>query len=578
MQRVLRWARAYRLIRHRLFSLFVMLSVVPLSVWQAAAQTEALDNQHQIVHGTVTNAITHNPIGRALVFSTDNRYATLTDSEGHFEFALPGGLSAAGSFAWLTARKPGFLDDPGARAQVEVSPGTEVAISLLPEGVIQGRITFSATEPATGVTVQIFSRQVTEGMPRWVPRNVERTNSNGEFRFAELLPGAYKLVTHEWMDAETMVPGGQPYGFPPVYYPGAGDFVSASAIQLTAGQTFHANISLVGQPYYSVKIPVVIPEPNFGPNISVSPQGQRSPGYSLGYNREKQTIEGQLPNGKYLVEAEIFGQNSSATGAVNLAVAGGPAEGAGMVFAPNISIPVNVKEEFTAAEWNATGTWNSRGKTFSTPKLRLDLDLRAENADDFAQRRDGSLREPTGPNDNSMVLENLAPGRYWLRIHAQRGYVASATMGGVDLLREPLVVVPGASTEIDITLRDDSAEIEGTLLGISSGTSSGAPFGSAAPNSPVDSGRRSPSGYVYCVPSPESSGQFLEISASREGAFAYRMVTPGNYRVLAFKNPQRDLPYRDADAMKVYETKGRVVHFSRGQKVSLQLEVISRAE
>ena len=77
---------------------------------------------------------------------------------------------------------------------------------------------------------------------------------------------------------------------------------------------------------------------------------------------------------------------------------------------------------------------------------------------------------------------------------------------------------------------------------------------------------------------PKAPGQFLEISASREGAFAYRMVTPGNYRVLAFKNPQRDLPYRDADAMKVYETKGRVVHFSPGQKVSLQLEVISRAE
>jgi hypothetical protein len=245
-----------------------------------------------------------------------------------------------------------------------------------------------------------------------------------------------------------------------------------------------------------------------------------------------------------------------------------------MVLAPKISIPVNVKEEFTATEWNATGTSSSRGKTFPTPKLRVDLDIRAESADDFAQPQGGFRREPTGPNDNSMVLENLAPGRYWLRIHAHRGYVASATMGGVDLLREPLVVVPGASTEIDITLRDDTAEIEGTLLGISSG----APSGSSAASGLVDSGRWSPSGYIYCVPSPDSSGQFLEISASRDGAFAYRMVTPGNYRVLAFKNPQRDLPYRDAEAMKVYETKGRVVHFYPGQKVSLQLEVISRAE
>ena len=39
-------------------------------------------------------------------------------------------------------------------------------------------------------------------------------------------------------------------------------------------------------------------------------------------------------------------------------------------------------------------------------------------------------------------------------------------MGGMDLLREPLVVVPGASTPIDITMRDDNAELEGNLLGV----------------------------------------------------------------------------------------------------------------
>ena len=142
-------------------------------------------------------------------------------------------------------------------------------------------------------------------------------------------------------------------------------------------------------------------------------------------------------------------------------------------------------------------------------------------------------------------------------------YVASATMGGVDLLREPLVVVPGASTAIDITLRDDTAEIEGTLLGMSSGAPSGSRLPAVCRLRPLVTVRLR---ILHSL--PDSSGQFLEISASRDGAFDYRMVTPGNYRVLAFKNPQRDLPYRDAEAMKVYETKGQVVHFSPGQKVS----------
>ena len=151
-----------------------------------------------------------------------------------------------------------------------------------------------------------------------------------------------------------------------------------------------------------------------------------------------------------------------------------------------------------------------------------------------------------------------------MRLHASRGYVASATMGGTDLLREPLVVVPGANATIEIIMRDDNAELEGTLIGV--------------PATPAGSGRSSPQGFVYCIPLAESSGQFLEIPASFDGRFDYRRVAPGVYRVIAFGSPQQDIPYRDAEAMKAYETKGQIVHFAAGQKVTLQLQVISGGE
>jgi hypothetical protein len=53
------------------------------------------------------------------------------------------------------------------------------------------------------------------------------------------------------------------------------------------------------------------------------------------------------------------------------------------------------------------------------------------------------------------------------------------------------------------------------------------------------------------------------------------MMAPGAYRILAFSSQQRHLPYRDAEAMQAYEARGPVVHLSAGQKVSVQVPLIS---
>jgi hypothetical protein len=234
-----------------------------------------------------------------------------------------------------------------------------------------------------------------------------------------------------------------------------------------------------------------------------------------------------------------------------------------MVLARNSSIPVNVKEEFTSQDTAPRMVVIAGGNTTSAHAPRVDAQISAETMDDFASQRRKFLRQPTAANDGSLVLD-LAPGRYWLRITPFRGYVASASMGGTDLLREPLVVVPRASTPIEITMRDDSAELEGTLLGIPAGA--------------ADSGRFAAQGFVYCIPQPDSPGQFLESTASSDGKFDVRSVAPGIYRVIAFNKQQHDIPYRDVEAMKAYETKGQIVHFAPGQKVTLQLQIVSGAD
>jgi hypothetical protein len=376
-------------------------------------------------------------------------------------------------------------------------------------------------------------------------------------------------------DPALTVPGGQLYGFPPVYYPNATNFAAASTIQLAAGQSFQADLSLVRHPYYPIRIPVTNAESNAGFGVSVSPQGHRGPGYSLGYNAEKQRIEGSLPNGNYLVEASIYTQNP-ATGTMNLAVAGAPAEGSAMVLTRNGAISLNVKEEFTSTDPNLSGSWSNGRRTFTFHGPRTYLQVSLENADDFGPNRGGSLREPTGPDDESLVIENLPPGRYWLRVNSSRGYVSAATIGSVDLLHQPLVTGSGSSTQIEITMRDDSAAIEGTVAGVAAGLTAT----ESAPS--VYEGKlpfpiNSPA-FVYCIPLSDSPGQFQQLGVSPEGKFNSHAMAPGTYRVMAFKDRQPNLPYRDAEAMRAYETKGQIVHLSAGQSATVQLQLIPGSE
>ena len=584
-----RWLCIGPRIPHNAFLLVGLIALGCISAVQGFGQSLPPDETPSTIRGTVVNSVTHAPIARALVSSPDNRFAMLTDGEGHFEFALPqynpdventfsveGQVQALRPYVssgritfWLMARKPGFLDDPTNRSQVQASPGSELTISLMPEALIKGRVTLSTADAAVGIAVQLFNRQVQDGLPRWMPGTSVLTNSSGEFRFAELPPGSYKLVTHELLDNDpvTAVPGGQLYGFPPVYFPGVADFAAAGMIEVAAGQTVQADLSPTRQPYYAVKIPVANGELNGGMNVSV--QGQRGPGYSLGYNANDQKIEGLLPNGNYVVQAATSGPNS-ATGIVSLRVAGSPVEGPTMSLVRDSSIPLNVKEEFAETKTNVSAGWSDGKRTFTLHGPRAYLQVRVEGADDLEQPRGGSIRPPTGPSDESLVLENLAPGRYWLRLSSVRGYVASATSGDIDLLREPLVVGQGANSPIEITIRDDTAEIEGTVTGLAATPPVTQGTASPEPSSPL--------AWVYCIPLPDSPGQIQQQGVSADGKFNFQMMAPGNYRILAFANQQLNLPYRDAEAMRTYETKGQVIHLSAGQKAAVQVQIVSSSE
>jgi hypothetical protein len=507
------------------------------------------------LHGTVINSVTREPIAHALVFSTDNRLAGFTDDQGRFEFQLPRIY-----FTQLMARKPGFLERGSAGTFRPESTTDNMTIAMTPESLIAGRVNLPSSGQFDRITVEVYSRQVREGRPFWAPVASTTTRSSGEFRIANLAAGSYKIFTDELLDRDpiTFVPGGRLLGYPPIYYPAARDFDSASVITLEAGKTFQVELSPVLQPYYPVKIAL----PNVQPgSVSVALEGHRGPGYSLGQSGG-QTIEGMLPNGTYTIDVITQQGERTASGSMNITVKDAPLTHASMVFLPNGWIPVNIKDERSDHHSNVS----IRQGGFSREQ-RAEVSL--QPADEFATYL-AYLRPPRKPNDNDLVLDNVQPGRYWLKVDPFNGYVASAVAGSVDLLRQPLVISPGgASPSIDIVLRDDGAAIDGTVESMPAKPSSAQAEPSSRPG-PVTA-----SVQVYCVPLPDSPGHFATLSTTSEGFFHFQQLAPGVYRVLAFDRQQNELEYQNAEAMSIYEDKGPVVRLGPGQTEQVRVNLIS---
>jgi hypothetical protein len=79
--------------------------------------------------------------------------------------------------------------------------------------------------------------------------------------------------------------------------------------------------------------------------------------------------------------------------------------------------------------------------------------------------------------------------------------------------------------------------------------------------------------HIYCVPLPDSPGQFAEIYVSPDGSFVSPELAPGAYRLLAFDHPKQELEYRNPEAMRAYDSKGLVVRVAGGQKERVQLQI-----
>jgi hypothetical protein len=574
----------------------VLIAATAGSGRSVAQGLNAEEKETETIRGTVVNSVTHEPIGRALVYSPDNRFAMLSDAGGRFEFKIPRAKNeaeaphASGMMSYydsgdpqyyriptsiaLMARRPGFLMDENSREGTAPNEaGQEVRIQLVPEALVVGRVNLPTADGTDQLQVELYKRLIQDGREVWNSTGTVQTRSNGEFRFAELAAGTYKVFTHEEIDRDplTFNPRGQLYGYPPVYYPSSNDFATASAIRVTAGATVNVNLAPTRREYYSVKLGVSNPPQGAGLQIEVWPQGHPGPGYSLGYDPDQQAIVGMLPDGNYTIQATAFGP-IALVGQINFNVKGGGPNGASLNLVPGGSIRVELKQEFTTAETASqiASMESFEGDGKALPKgqeVLRNVQVSLNQVGDFPSVGGFGARPP-GPTDNSLLIENVRPGQYLVQARSSIGYVAAVNSGGTDLLHNPLVVpVGGTSSPIEITLRDDGGTLEGAIENWRAETQ----------QRKINQPGQRPS-CVYLLPASGNDRQPLIGWVSEHGSFNLQQIPPGTYRAIAFNRQPLELEFTNEEVMKKYEAKSQVIEFEAGERKQLRLPLNSTSD
>jgi hypothetical protein len=573
-----RWREVW--VRVCVLALAILVSSV-VSYRAALGWNGAQDEHVTLMHGRVLNKVTKEPIARALVTMGDE-YAALTDDRGQFEMKIEqqaeqglgvGGFAGSraigneriaamlrsGSARVLRAKKPGFLESnqPGIE-RADKSSDLKVTIYLVPEALIVGRVTVAGSDGDVRIPCELYRHEVKEGKRTWDPVGIVTTWGSGEFRFSGLEAGTYRLITHEEMDRDSFVlgPGAPLFGYPPVYYQNTRDFSAASPIVVKAGETVELNLNVTRRQYYPVRIPVRNVS-MAGANVTVHPVGHWGPGWSLNYNPMQRFIEGMLPDGNYTVELETQGAITS-TGVENFTVNGAALEGAPLFLTQDASVTVNVRTEFQSGP---NGEPQESSAELNRARL-VHLVVTLQPLEPFGSSgRNVSSRPVEGTDNPTLTIANVRPGRYRVLVRANKGYLASAQSGGVDLLEQPLVVGAGAGVApIEITLRDDGAEVSGTVEGVT-----------GVQGDPQRGGVNIHQYWrVFLVPIDRGMSQEPPWRQTSDGSFKINNVPPGDYWAVAYEEGQRGLnvPFGEPEYVKSLEEKGQMIHLGAGEKIA----------
>jgi hypothetical protein len=537
----------------------LFLLLLPSSLFCFGGQA-VITNQapRHTVTGTITNAITGEPVRRALVqMNGPVSSAMLTGADGRFHFAdVPEGR------IFFSVQKPGFSDPANlvGRPNLGLAVGSgknDFHLTLLPNSKIVGHIIDADGEPLANVQVQILFEQIWQGRKQWQPRNSASTDEDGSYRVEDLTPGRC-VVFAMGAAVPQQSSNGPREVIAPRYYAAAPDLASAQPVDLRAGQEFRADFRLRAERGYRVTA-----------QVSGVPAGQ-GVGFSMqnadGQNFWSEGMQFDQAHGQLIVPA-------LPSGIWTLFLNANDTQGHGyqtrreiavshtdldlqIPLRPAASIPVTVNHPTQAPDSEQPQLIQMiNGQRVMNPGISATLiSTEASSMQSVGLQMQG--------DPPVLLFNDVPPGKYKLDVQAfGNECVESAWYGSVDLTRDYVVIdANGATQPLTINLRADCGTLTAKLR-------------------PEE---HSQTGFVLVVPtSSVGEPKILQVQTPSTPivftGFANQSLTlsPGSYLVFALTSVE-GLEYSNPEALRNYPSQS--VNLGPGQKTELAVELTERKE
>lgn len=516
------------------------------------------------VEGKVVNAITGEPVrnaevalkrasaGPTIVMSgtvagvaTSDSSApppagtAVTDDQGRFSIA---GFTA-GTYA-LTAARVGFLASGyDVRGRFKSTPALRFStgdtlkdqvIKLTPQGVVSGRVYDDEGHPVGLARVRLMRSIFSRGARQMVVRGTAETDSRGEYRIANVIPGKYVAVAEPPQTRHD--PGADPprvqEGLISTYYPGAPDLERARSLEVTAGMDLTAmDIRLVKAPLYRIR------------GTALDASGQPAAGaIARVSHREYASTLGYPGSVKQDGAFEVVGV---AAGVYSLDLYRG-----GRVARQMIEIAGADLEGVTVKVANATTIVGSitleKGGQADFSAVRLLL-----QPAEFGPANAFAVVGPAG----AFVLQRVVPGRYALTVAnlPEDWYIASVV--GATLNGPNLDFTAGVPDRIQIIVSAEGGRITGALT---------------RPETPLAGVRLS----LYPVDA-ERKPWWLQRSgfSDLKGRFSLAGVAPGEYLLFAWEDVD-SATVEDPEFRRQFEQQAVKISMARGATVEVKPAVI----